>query len=113
MHILANQADVGTGLGLGAVGVGQQPLVAGPQQGIIAAVVCHVGLGGVRALGQGHQHAEALLGVGVAGSVVQRGGVDLYQRARGHAERLDLGGVQLAVLNLVLLGQQQDEVLGA
>ena len=41
---------------------------------------------------------------------MQRGGVDLDERAGGRAERLDLRGVELAVDNLLTLGEQQNKV---
>ena len=49
----------------------------------------------------------------MAGRVVQCRGVDLDQRAGRGAEGFDLGGVKLAVLNILHPGQQQDEILGA
>ena len=91
----------------------QQPLVAGPQHavhGVDAALGTVVGVGVGR---QGNQHAEALGSVRMAGSIVQRGGIALHHHAGGNLESLDLGGIQLAVDDLVLLGQQQNEVLSA
>ena len=44
---------------------------------------------------------------------MQGRGVDLDQRAGRGAEGFDLGGVKLAVLDVLHPGQQQDEILGA
>ena len=96
MYVFPHQSDIRPSLGLGAVGMGEQPLVASPQLRVIAAVVLHVRLRGVRALRQSNQYAEASGGIQVAGRIVQRRGVDFHQRARRDAERLDFGGVQLA-----------------
>ena len=49
----------------------------------------------------------------MAGRVVQGRGVYLDQRAGRGAEGFDLGGVKLAVLNVLHPGQQQDKILGA
>ena len=44
---------------------------------------------------------------------MQGGGVNFHQGACRCAESLDLCGVQLAIGDVVHLGQQQDEILGA
>ena len=44
---------------------------------------------------------------------MQRGGIALHQHPGGHAEGLHAGGVQHAVHDLALLGNQQDKVLRA
>ena len=76
----------------------------------------HVGCGlGTRAVGAGGQrnhHLEAAV-VDHARRVVERRGVDLNERAGRRAECLDLRGVELAVDDLLALGQQQDKVTGA
>ena len=41
---------------------------------------------------------------------MQGGGVNFHQSTRGNTESLHLAGVQLAVRNLILLGQQKDEI---
>ena len=41
---------------------------------------------------------------------MQGGGVNFHQSTRGNPESLHLAGVQLAIRNLILLGQQKDEV---
>ena len=41
---------------------------------------------------------------------MKRGGVNLDERAGGRAKGLDLSGVELAVDNLLALGQQQNKV---
>ena len=92
--------------------MGEQPLVAGPQLRVIAAVILDSGLCGIGAFGQGDQHAEALGCVHMAGRVVQRRGVDFHQCACRDAERLDLGGVQLAARDFLLPGKQQHKIFG-
>ena len=93
--------------------MGQQPLVAGPQLGVVTAVSLDFRLGGIGALRQCNQHAEALGRIHMAGCVMQGGGVNFHQGACRCAESLDLCGVQLAIGDVVHLGQQQDEILGA
>ena len=44
---------------------------------------------------------------------MQGGGVNFHQGACRCVESLDLCGVQLAIGDVVHLGQQQDEILGA
>ena len=59
--------------------MGQQPLVAGSEVCIVPALDGHIRLVGVGSLGKSHQHLESVGGVGVAGGVVQGGGVDFQQ----------------------------------
>ena len=70
MYVFPHQSDIRPGLGLGAVGMSEQPLVAGPQLRVIAAVILDGGLCGIGAFGQSDQHAEALGCVHMAGRVV-------------------------------------------
>ena len=76
----------------------------------------HVGCSlGARAIGarrQRHHHLEAAV-VDHARRVVERGVEDLDDLARRHAERLDLSGVELAVLDLPAMRHEQDKVAGA
>ena len=85
VDVFANQRRRGALGGLGGIRVGQQPLVAGPQPGVLIGFGGNVRLCGVGAGGQRHQHPETLVRVGVTGGVVQRGGVHLHQRAGGPA----------------------------
>ena len=52
-------------------------------------------------------------GVGMAGGVMQRCGIDFDKDAGRHPEGLDLAGVELAAFDIVFAGQQKDEILGA
>ncbi len=44
---------------------------------------------------------------------MQRCGVDLHQHPGGHPEGFDLGGVQHPILNLILFGKKENEILRA
>ena len=112
----ALKATVAHGAALGLVGlfVGQEPLVAGGQEGVLPGLGGEGRLIGVGAPGQGHQDLEALALLGLTGGVVQGGGVDLHHHTGGDQERLGQRGIEEAVgPDLPLQAQQQDEVPGA
>lgn len=99
---------------LGAIGVAEDPLVGLPVAVAVTGgghVGCGLGTQAVGAGGQRNHHLEAAV-VDHARRVVERRGIDLDERAGGCAEGLDLSGVELAVDDLLTLGQQQDKVAG-
>ena len=114
VDIDAPQADPGPVGSLRRVAVGQQPLVPGPQELVLRVLFFQGGLGRIGAQGQGHRHPEAFCAVHMAGRIMQGRGIDLHHRARRGLKSLHLLRVQLqAFPDLLLPGQQQDEILRA
>ena len=112
VEVFAGEAYVAAFGCLGAIGVAEDPLIGLPVAAAVTGgkhIGSGLGTGAVGAGGQRNHHLEAAV-VDHAGCVVERRGVDLDECAGRRAECLDLSGVELAVDDLLALGQQQDRL---
>ena len=112
VNIFSRKAHIGSLGSFIGIGVSQQPLVPCPQPVVLVSDGGNGGLGLVGPLRQHHRHSETIDFTHMAGRVVQCGCIDLHSHPGGDPECLDAGGVQLAIRDLVLLRQQENELTG-
>ena len=89
--------------------VHKQPLVAGEKHFVFLGLRRALFDVGVRTLRQRNDALEAAV-VCIARRIVQRGGVNLDNGAGGHEERFDLRRIVLAVFDVLLGADEQNEV---